>query len=233
MGSERRTAVVLGGIALLLAAVTATTSGGLRWDFAAPHVTQHSRASSPGPQSGLSGRPGTPGGGQAGQPTVKPHSTWIAQTARLVLLVVAAAVVLAVVASLRLEFRRRQRYALGRRPQPIDPVPEDEVDPGDDLEALLDHQLTNLGAGTPRNAIVATWIRLEDFAAGHGVPRNPAETPAEFVSRALEAYGGGGPALERLAELYREARFSIHPQDEAQRDEARRCLEELTRRATT
>ena len=86
-----------------------------------------------------------------------------------------------------------------------------------------------LGTGTPRNAIVAAWVQLEEFAATHGIPRRAADTPAEFVVHALAAYRLDRTALERLADLYREARFSAHPMGEADRDDARACLVTLTR----
>lgn len=230
MGAERRGPVVLGAIALLLAALTATTSGGLRWGIGSPHSSDHSSVSTtPGHAGGLAQQSGGGGPGQLGKnPTPHDHS-WVAPLARLVLFVVLVAVVLVVAASVRLDFRRRRISANRRLPREVSDVEDEEPEEPEDLEAVLGEQLTNLDTGTPRNAIVATWVRLEEFAAGHGVPRNPAETPAEFVSRALEAYGGGGVALERLADLYREARFSAHPLGEDQRDEARRCLSELTR----
>jgi len=44
-------------------------------------------------------------------------------------------------------------------------------------------QLAALQEGTPRNAIVACWLRLEKAAGQAGVARHPAETSTEFTAR--------------------------------------------------
>lgn len=94
-------------------------------------------------------------------------------------------------------------------------------------EELADAVETGLGSvdtGTPSNAIVACWLALEKTAAAAGVPRRVSETPSEFTVRVLGAAQVSRPALDRLAELYREARFSEHDLPESARFEARRAL---------
>lgn len=81
----------------------------------------------------------------------------------------------------------------------------------------------------PREAVIACWLRLEAAAAASGVPRGPAETPAELVARVLVAHRVRRPALERLAEAYRWARYSPHRVDEHTRERARRALEDVER----
>lgn len=75
----------------------------------------------------------------------------------------------------------------------------------DEQRALLTTQ------GEPRNAIVACWHRFEQQASGAGVVRQPWQTTAEFVLEVLDLVGADRGAVARLADLYREARFSDHP----------------------
>ena len=90
-----------------------------------------------------------------------------------------------------------------------------------------DEQLEALAAGTPRNAIVACWVRLEDAVTAAGLEPNRAETPAELTARVLSRYAVGRAAIDELAELYREARFSTHELGEGDRERAVRALRRL------
>ena len=149
---------------------------------------------------------------------------------QLVLVLVLAGITLTVIVSLRVAFARRRTLPPARARTVAPLIEEPETDePMESLESMLGEQPAGLDTGTPRNAIVAAWVQLEEYAAGHGLPRDPADTPAEFVSRALAVYDLDEAAIERLADLYREARFSTHPMAERHRDEARACLEQLTR----
>ncbi|HEX5966911.1 MAG TPA: DUF4129 domain-containing protein [Intrasporangium sp.] len=83
-----------------------------------------------------------------------------------------------------------------------------------------DHGLEALERGAPRNAIVAAWVALEGAAGAAGLPRHPAETSTEFVTRVLRVWDVDPRSLAELAALYREARFSTHPLTEAHRRRA-------------
>ena len=137
-------------------------------------------------------------------------------------------VALLVLARLRLVRRRRQ---LSRRAGPRaslgagDELPLLEEEPG--LTTALDEGSRSIGEGSPRNAIVATWVRLEQAVEGERFPHRPEETPSELVERALSSYHLDGDAIHRLAALYREARFSTHPVTEDHRLEAAECLRRL------
>ena len=88
-------------------------------------------------------------------------------------------------------------------------------------------QLGALQEGTPRNAIVACWLRLETAAGQAGVARHPAETSTEFTARVLGALAVDAAMFEGFAGLYREARFSRHELGEPARQSALtalRCL---------
>ncbi len=81
-----------------------------------------------------------------------------------------------------------------------------------------------LEIGEPRNAIVACWLRLEDLIASAGHDRHPADTSEEFTARILSRFAVDAAAVDHLASLYREARFSSHQMGEPQREAAIRAL---------
>jgi hypothetical protein len=101
---------------------------------------------------------------------------------------------------------------------PLPSVPEELVESADSRMALLQE-------GSPRNAIVACWVDLEDSAAAAGLPRRPSETSAEYTVRVLRTWDIAPDAMGALAELYREARYSRHPLTEQHRAAA---VERLT-----
>lgn len=74
--------------------------------------------------------------------------------------------------------------------------------------------------GSPREAIIATWLDLERLVAAAGVPRRPSETSSELVVRVLDDREVPAAALTDLAALFREARFSTHELTEALRERA-------------
>jgi hypothetical protein len=81
--------------------------------------------------------------------------------------------------------------------------------------------------GEPRNAIVECWHRFEEQAVRAGVDRRPWQTTAEFVLGALDLVGADRGAVARLADLYREARFSDHPMTDRHRSEALEALDTI------
>jgi hypothetical protein len=106
----------------------------------------------------------------------------------------------------------------------LDDDPEQVVeqmrqDADDQFEALL--------GGSPRNAIVACWDRFEGQAERVNAARHPWETPTEFTLRLLAAVSADQPAVQRLAALYQEARFSEHPMDETSRQAALEALDAI------
>jgi hypothetical protein len=133
----------------------------------------------------------------------------------IVLEIVAAAVIVGVVAVLwrqrpRIRWRRRERV---RRAAVL---PDVETTIGDDARA----QREVLRHGDVRNAIVACWLRLEAAVEAAGVARHASDTSTELATRVLGEHAVDPRALQTLAALFREARFSSHTMGEGQRDAA-------------
>ncbi len=99
----------------------------------------------------------------------------------------------------------------------------------DDLASIVvadaRDQRAQLATGEPRNAIVACWLRLESQIEAAGHRRDPADTSEEFTARILSRFAVDAGAVDRLAALYREARFSSHEMGEAQRRAAISALD--------
>lgn len=97
-------------------------------------------------------------------------------------------------------------------------------------QALLadrDEQRRALTRGSPRNAVVATWRRVETLAAEAGVAPRASETSTELALRVLDLVGADGAAVTALAEEFRAARFSRREVDEAARARALALLDDL------
>jgi hypothetical protein len=143
--------------------------------------------------------------------------------AAVVAIGVAAGTVLLVAA-----WRHRPRLRWRRR---TDGDPDFEVLP-DVAAAVLEEaaaQRAELLTGSVRNAIVRCWLRLERDVAAAGLSRDPADTSAEFTERVLARFAVDPTTIGELAALYREARFSQHPLDEAARRDALTALDRLHR----
>jgi hypothetical protein len=106
----------------------------------------------------------------------------------------------------------------------------------DDPAALVDAIVEDAEAqdavlreGDPRNAIVAAWQRFEVQGERAGVPRRGWETSSEYTLRILDLVSADSGTVNRLAGLYRMARFSEHPVTEAHRAEALEALTTIRR----
>jgi hypothetical protein len=117
------------------------------------------------------------------------------------------------------EFLRRERP---------DATPEGGSGRFDTLpEVLLEGasaRLEELQSGTPTNAVVACWMRLEDEVTAAGLRRDSSRTSTEVVATVLRDYDVDEAALRELAALFREARFSAHELTESHRARARDAL---------
>lgn len=239
MGTRSRRPLALSAAVLLLCALVAATSTPARWTGVelpwSDPVTSADGTDELPDDADRAGAAGDrdPGRDEAGR--VVPGD--LRTAGRLVLgLGLALAAGLVALAVLRFRLVRRRRRLTGRAAErrgatrAEDPAPDEAADP---LVAALESGARSLEEGSPRNAIVAAWLRLEDAVTADGFPRRPAETPAELVARALTTYRLDATAIGTLADLYEEARFSRHAVTEAHRAEAGRCLARLLASITT
>ncbi len=160
---------------------------------------------------------------------------WVRAFALLVDLAVLLGLVLlaaryAVVPAVR-SVRLRRRVRLRRTPERLEfPVLEPPAAVAREILADADAQRRLLAeGGSPRNAVVACWHRFETQAAAAGLARGPWETSSEYTMRVLDLVDAHQPAVTRLGELYREARFSEHELTEAHRQEALDALDAIHR----
>ena len=119
--------------------------------------------------------------------------------------------------------RPRLRWSRRRRPRSDDFDVLDEVAVA--ITADAEAQQSALRRGTPRNAIVECWLRLETAVVAAGVPRQPADTSTDLMLRVLATRPIEPTAIATLAALYREARFSDHPMTEDSRRDAIEALD--------
>ena len=105
-------------------------------------------------------------------------------------------------------------------------------DPGllEALEDVLAESLDDLRAERdPRKAVVAAYARLERTLAAYGVPRAPAEAPAEYLARILTELEVSQDSAGRLTALFERAKFSQHEVDAGMKEEAIDALETARR----
>lgn len=145
---------------------------------------------------------------------------WVSTGIRLVVI---ACCLVAVAVVLRHLWRTRPTLRWRRRPRlpEFEPLPDIAATVAADAE----HQRAALRSGTPRNAIVECWMRLERAVDDAGFRRRPADTSTELVERVLAESLVDQQALTDLAALYREARFSDHELGEERRDAAIAALD--------
>src|SRR5688572_19397680 len=141
---------------------------------------------------------------------------------------VVAALVLWLVAAVLREVRVR-RIRTDEREAVAFAVLDGPIRVAEQVAADADEQDTVLRAGDPRNAIVAAWHRFEVQGERAGVARRASETSSEYTLRILDLADADGGAVRRLAELYREARFSDHPITEEHRSQALDALAGIRR----
>jgi hypothetical protein len=208
-------AVLLVGVVVAGFVVLASASGSVR------PVSESTLTASPRPLPTFtpSGSAPTPSG-QA-TPRLLPQGetpAWVlALWQAFVYLLIAAVVALVVVVIIRIVRRVRLPH--------VEPgEPDWERMKTERLAEAVDTGLARIDSGTATDAVIACWVALEQAAASAGVPRDPAETPAEFTVRVLGIGGISEPQLIRLGELYREARYSTHGSSEQARTEARAAL---------
>lgn len=232
MGYGSRALLTFGALALALCVLATASGEGLRWTAPEGEQSGSERREESGAEQSAEPSGGSRDPSQRNDDDRASTPAWLpsGRLAALIVLAALVALLLALVGRLRVSLRRRRlsgdqvRATLSPSPQP-DLEDEAETPLADAIGGAID----DVGQGSPRNAIVAAWLRLEEAAESAGSVRNPADTPSEFVERVLASSMLDADAIGRLAALYREARFSAHPISASQRDEARACLATLLR----
>jgi hypothetical protein len=216
------------GSFLIMAAATTLGFALVAWVSGAGSL-EMLHAPTPTATTSLQPRP-TPRPEHLQQPTFKvdqrpkvspgPDLTWVDDLLSVLLLPLALVVVVLIA---RWAWRNRWHH-LRRPPEvPFDVLPELSLTLAKDAPV----QLATLQEGSPRNAIVACWLRLEKVAAEAGVPSDPSETSTEFTTRVLGALAFDPAMINGFAGLYREARFSRHELGEPARRAAVAALRSL------
>ncbi|HEY8104327.1 MAG TPA: DUF4129 domain-containing protein [Gaiellaceae bacterium] len=157
--------------------------------------------------------PPAPAGGEAtttpGQKPYEPDFAWIPVGITLALIVLA-------VAAFWWSDRRRRRARGELRGSFLADALADAVDESlDDLRAEPD----------PRRAVIAAYARLERVLAMHGLPRDPAEAPLEYLRRMLAHLSVSPAAAGRLTDLFERAKFSQHAVEPEMKVQAIHALE--------
>jgi hypothetical protein len=117
-------------------------------------------------------------------------------------------------------------FSRWRRNKEEPPEVEDEVAPPPLADAVAEG-LRELDQGGAGEGVVACWVLLERAAADAGTHRAAPDTASELVGRLIDRHPVSSQPLLRLADLYREARYSRHELPESARTEAREALERL------
>ncbi|WP_426566301.1 DUF4129 domain-containing protein [Angustibacter sp. McL0619] len=161
-------------------------------------------------------------------PTPPPAThTWIGTVLAVVFAALFVAVVVACVVLVVRSARTRHRRRLLPGVQRGEAAPDLPTSVKLAVASRREQQEAALRQGTPRNAIVACWLELEEAVGATGVEPRASETAAELTSRVLGRLDVDRTSIRDLAELYREARFSRHPMVEADRDAAIAALRRL------
>ena len=219
---RRLPTAVLACVAVLvvLIACGAAARGG-PWASGAPSATSsHARA----PLSGNASVPDTETSSPA--PVKRGTGAGVSLAAYLVTALALAFVLLGLITVadlLRFPSRRRWRRQGGPSDAELEGV---LAEPGDGpFPDAVQRALREIAEQPDaREAVVRAWLLLGEAAAEAGAARRPAESAREYARRLADTRRLPADSLERLATLYREARFSDHEMLPEQREVARREL---------
>jgi hypothetical protein len=96
---------------------------------------------------------------------------------------------------------------------------------GEELALALDDAIDDVRAEPdPRRAVIKAYARVEAILAAYGLPRDPAETPYEFLARSLTRLDASRDAVSRLTGLFEWAKFSLHEIEPSMREDAIEAL---------
>jgi Domain of unknown function (DUF4129) len=193
----------------------ATLAGFALVALAARARPDHSGAAATGaPRSGVPVIRTTPPPPNEGPPRVPPrgrslHLRLPWSVIEWLLIGILLLAVIGVLVALWPQLRARGRYGRApRRSQPMEPAPDDLIR---QVSSTLRATLSQVAEGQIRDGVILCWRRLEQTAEAAGLRRSPADTSSDLAGRLLASMPLSEAPLNRLAALYREARFSSHP----------------------
>jgi hypothetical protein len=220
--------MVVGAALVLLVLVLASLAArSASWTTPAPVPTGTAVHPPAAPSSAVAGQPPTPPAVRSPERHGAPPlpalrlPTWVLVA---VLVVLGAALLAWAVPHVRLG-RWRLRRALRPDTRPGAELTAPDPRP---LADAVDRALVEFEQPDVREAVIRSWLMLGEAAEHAGVPPRPAETSTEYAARIATEFYAPVPMLTRLAELYREARFSQHEVSGTHRAEARELLERLS-----
>jgi hypothetical protein len=185
-----------------------------------PQKTSGRESSAPGQEFGPTDN--AAGGGEKGHAgTTASHETLAAAITWAMRVIIALVVIAVVVVLARavLDWLAARRLVVEDEVG-VEVLPEELLEQARESEQLLSR-------GTPANAVVAAWVRLEDAVRGAGLRDDDSRTPTELVTSVIRGLGVRQAPLDQLAALYREARFSRHAVGEEPRARAGEVLREI------
>jgi hypothetical protein len=217
-------AVTGAALVLLVLVIAALAARGASWTARAP--TRPATHTPPARPTAVSTAVITPPASQAPQ---RPFASLPPLRLPEVVLVVAVVVLGLALVAWAVRYAPRPHWRPRRPSRPERPVAaEPEAADRRPLAEAADRALADMDQPDAREAVIRSWLLLGEAAAEAGVPPRPAETAAEYAARIAAEFYVPVPMLTRLAELYREARFSHHEVGGPQRAEARELLERLS-----
>ena len=219
--------VAVGAVVVLLVLVVASLAArGASWTSPAPPAPSTHTAPAPPPAVGspTASPSKIPPPQRENSPLPRLHPpTWVPVA---VLAVLGAALLAGTARYARSHWTLRRSHRPRGAP-PAEPTGFTEPDRRPLAEAA-DRALAEVDQPDAREAVIRSWLMLGEAAAQAGGPPRPAETATEYAARIAGEFYVPVPMLTRLAELYREARFSAHEVTGTQRADARDLLEQLS-----
>jgi Domain of unknown function (DUF4129) len=112
-----------------------------------------------------------------------------------------------------------------RRHGELAPRPVTEQAVAAELAASIGEAIDDLEAEPDaRVAVIAAYARMERVLERGGIPRQPSETPVEYLRRALDRLTANHEAVTRLTSLFERAKFSHHAIDPSMKRDAIEAL---------
>ncbi|QSB05940.1 DUF4129 domain-containing protein [Natronoglycomyces albus] len=137
-------------------------------------------------------------------------------------------ILLILVAVLRAASDLARIFNARRNRQKVVATSDEHADIGTIRQAVAE-SLRRIDLGdSPREAIFACWLSLEEAADRIRVERKPSDTPGAFVTRLLDRADVDARSIRELYEVYLTARYSPHDITDSDVARARRTLRAIS-----